>query len=47
MEAPLGLSDKEMSHPLIYPAVLLTLKPPVIPVHQALCVHPAHGGLYE
>lgn len=25
MEAPLGLSDKEMSHPLIYPAVLLLL----------------------
>lgn len=57
MEAPLWLSvsmaDKEVSHLLIYPVLLLrslaVLLPltPVILVNKALCVHPAHGGLYE
>lgn len=44
------MTDKEVSHPLIYPPLpgnTLTLSPPVILAHKALCVHPAHGGLHE
>lgn len=57
IEAPLRLSvsmaDKEVSHPLIYSALLLLclaillVLTPIMLVHKALCVHPAHGGLYK
>lgn len=57
MEAPLRLSvsmaDREVSHPLIYPALLrlclamlLPLTPAIL-ILKALCVHPALGGLYK